>query len=243
MKEDRYILFEKYLSNELTKDELTYFDIELKTNIDFKQEFEIYKNLNASLSSKIENEEKETELRSTLTSLGKEFIKEENKGRVISIKKLRPLMVAASIALLIGFFLFNNGNPVYSDFSNHNNLELVVRSENNPAIAKAEEAFNTKKYKTAFAQLTVLESEFPNDIEIKIYKAICLLELDKYMQAETIFNTISEGNSAFKHKATWYKALTYLKQEQFEKCKNTLQKIPKNADEFELAKKLLKKLK
>ncbi|SDX99252.1 hypothetical protein SAMN05444411_11371 [Lutibacter oricola] len=242
MKEDNYILFEKYLSNELTTEELDYFDLELSTNTYFKQEFEIYKSLNESLSSKFENEENETELRSTLTNLGKEFIKEEKKGKVISIKRLRPLMVAASIALLVGFFLFNNGNPVYSDFAKHNNLELVVRSENNSAISKAEEAFNTKNYKTAFAQLTVLESEFPNDIEIQLHKGICLLELDKYSQAETIFTNISNGTSAFKNKATWYKALTYLKQEQFENCSNTLQTIPKSADEYELAQKLLKKL-
>ena len=242
MKEDRYILFEKYLSNELTKDELSYFNLELQTNIDFKQEFEIYKNLNSSLSSKFENEEKETELRATLTLLGKEFNKEEKKGKVITLKRLRPLMVAASIALLIGFFLFNNGNPVYGDFANHNQLELVVRSDNNSAISKAEEAFNNKNYKTAFAQLTILETEFPNDTEIMFYKGICLLELDKTSQAETIFTTISTENSAYKYNATWYKALTYLKQKQFENCKNTLKTIPESAEEFELAQKLLKKL-
>lgn len=242
MKEDRYILFEKYLNKELSKEELTYFDSEMNTNPDFKQEFEIYKNLNTSLQSKIENEEKEIELRKTLTNLGSEFIKDKKKGKLISMKKLRPLMVAASIALLIGFFLFNNGNPVYSDFANHNQLELIVRSGNNTAISKAEEAFNNKNYTTAFAQLTILEEQFPDDIEIKIYKGICLLELDNYSQAEAIFTTISNENSAFKHKATWYKALTYLKQEQFEKCKNTLKTIPESADEFKLAKKLLKKL-
>ena len=242
MKEDRYILFEKFLNDELSEEEKKYFDLELHTNIDFKQEFEIYKNLNESLSSKFENEENETELRSTLNSLGKEFIKDEKKGKLISMKRLRPLMVAASIALLIGFFLFNNGSPVYSDFANHNNLELVVRSENNSAISKAEEAFNNKNYTTAFAQLTILEEQFPNDVEIKLHKGICLLELDKYSQAETVFNSISEGNSAFKNKAIWYKALTYLKQEQFDECKITLQTISESSEEFELAKKLLKKL-
>ena len=66
--------------------------------------------------------------------------------------------------------------------------------------------------------------------------------MDKFTQAETIFETISIGNSAFSTKATWYKALSYLKQEQFEACKNTLKTIPESAEEFELAEKLLRKL-
>jgi len=198
------------------------------------------------LSSKFENEENEQELRKTLTNLGNEYIKEEEvtkkKTKVISLFNYKKLMVAASIALLIGFFIFKNGNPVYSDFANHSNLELVVRGDSNETLLKAQEAFNAKNYKTAFAQLTVLEKEFPNDIEIQLYKAICLLELDKFPQADSIFNSIGEGNSALSTKATWYKALSLLKQEQFKACENTLKTIPESAEEYEQAKKLLKKL-
>lgn len=245
MEELKYIEFENYLKNELSVTEKKAFEAKLQSDADFKQEFEIYKSLETSLSSKFTNEEGEQELRKTLTNLGNQFIKEEapqKKAKVISLLNYKKLMVAASIALLIGFFIFKNGNPVYSDFANHSNLELVVRGESNETLLKAQEAFNAKNYKTAFAQLTVLETDFPNDIEIKLYKGISLLELDKFNQAETIFNSISEGNSAFKYKATWYKALSYLKQEQFDACKNTLKTIPENAEEYELAKKLLQKL-
>ena len=181
-----------------------------------------------------------------MTNLGTQFIKEEvstkKKSKVISLFNYKKLMVAASIALLIGFFIFKNGNPVYSDFANHTNLEFTVRGDNNQTITNAETAFNAKNYKTAFAQLTVLEAQFPNDIEIQLYKGICLLEMDKFSQAETIFETISKGNSAFLTKATWYKALSYLKQEHFEACKNTLKTIPESAEEYTQAKKLLRKL-
>ena len=181
-----------------------------------------------------------------MTNLGTQFIKEEvstkKKSKVITLFNYKKLMVAASIAILISFFIFKNGNPVYSDFANHTNLEFTVRGDNNQTITNAETAFNAKNYKTAFAQLTVLEAQFPNDIEIQLYKGICLLEMDKFSQAETIFETISRGNSAFLTKATWYKALSYLKQEQFEACKNTLKTIPESAEEYTQAKKLLRKL-
>jgi len=246
MEELRYIEFESYLKNELTEIEKIAFEEKLQSDADFKQEFEIYKALETSLSSKFKNEESEQELRKTLTNLGTQFIKEEvstkKKSKVISLFNYKKLMVAASIALLIGFFIFKNGNPVYSDFANHTNLEFTVRGDNNQTITNAETAFNAKNYKTAFAQLTVLEAQFPNDIEIQLYKGICLLEMDKFSQAETIFETISRGNSAFLTKATWYKALSYLKQEQFEACKNTLKTIPESAEEYTQAKKLLRKL-
>lgn len=245
MEELKYIEFDKFLNNELTETEKISFEERLNSDADFKQEFEIYKALETSLSSKFKNEEEEKELRNTLTQLGSRYIKEETvkkETKVISLKRYRNLMVAASIALLIGFFIFKNGNPIYSDFSKHHSLELVVRGDNNEAITKAEEAFNTKNYKTAFAQLTILEEQLPNDVEIQLYKGICLIEMDQFSQAETIFNTISNGNSAFKNKATWYKALNLLKQEKFEACKEVLKTIPESSEEYEQVRKLLKKL-
>ncbi len=252
MEELKYIEFDKFLNNELTETEKTAFEERLNSDADLKQEFEIYKALETSLASKFENEETEKELRNTLTHLGSKYINDKTetetktitktKTKVISLFNYKKLLVAASIALLIGFFIFKNGNPVYSDFSKHNSLELVVRGDNNEAITKAEEAFNTKNYKTAFAQLTILEEQLPNDIEIQLYKGICLIEMDQFSQAETIFNSISKGNSAFKYKATWYKALNLLKQENFEACKEVLKTIPESAEEFEQAKKLLKRL-
>ncbi|NOR27945.1 MAG: hypothetical protein GQ540_05405 [Lutibacter sp.] len=244
MKKENYITFDKYLNNELSNLELITFEEQLNSDADFKQEFEIYKALETSLSSKYENEEKEKALRNTLSNLGSKYIKPENstkkKGEIISLLNYKQYMVAASIALLIGFFLFNNGEPVYGDFSNHNSLELVVRSDNNETVIRAQEAFNSKNYKEALTYLTQLSNS--NDIEIELYKGICYLELNSYADADIIFDEISNGNSAFKNNASWYKALSMLKQEQFEACKYVLQTIPESADEYKQAKKLLRKL-
>jgi tetratricopeptide (TPR) repeat protein len=243
MKTDNYILFDKYLTKELTKTELHSFEERLQLDSDFKQEFEIYKSLETSLNSKF-NTEDELALRKTLSNLGSEFIHEEKatkkKGTLISFINYKQFMVAASIALLVGFFLFNNGEPVYSDYANHNALELVVRSENNEVVIKAQEAFNAKNYEEALTYLTKLSNS--NNLEIKLYKGICYLELNSFADADIIFDEISSGNSAFKNTAFWYKALSMLKQEQFEACKYVLQEIPETADEYKQAQKLLSKL-
>lgn len=246
MKEERYIVFENYLNKELSASEIISFEEKLNSDDDFKQEFEIYKALETSLASKFKNEEAEKKLRNTISKLGSKYIKSENsvkkKGKIISLFNYKKLMVAASVALLIGFFLFNNGEPVYSDFSNHNPLELVVRGDNNDAIEKAQESFNSEDYEIALQQLTVLSETNTNDTEIKLYKGICFLELNIYVEADIIFDEISSGNSAFVNTATWYKALSMLKQEQFEACKYVLKTIPKSAEEYKQAKKLLRKL-
>jgi len=245
MEDVRYITFEKYLNKELTSEEMADFEKQLIANTDFKQEFEIYKALETSLNSTFENEEKETELKATLTNLGKKYIKEETvkkETKVISLFNYKKLLVAASIAVLIGLFVFNNGDPAYSDFANHTNLEFTVRGENDEMRSKAEEAFNTKNYTEALKLITKIGNQDLKDTEIQLYRGICYLELNSYDAAEGLFNKISNGDSAFKYKATWYKALTYLKQEQFEKCKNTLKTIPESTEEYELAQKLLKKL-
>ncbi|PCH51061.1 MAG: hypothetical protein COC22_05510 [Flavobacteriaceae bacterium] len=246
MKEDSYILFDNYLHKELSASEIISFEKKLQTDANFKQEFEIYKALETSFASKFENKEEAKALRNTLSNLGSTYIKSENstktKGKLISLFNYKQLMVAASIALLIGFFVFNNGEPAYSDFSNHNALELVVRGDNNKVEIKAQKAFNSENYKEALQQLTVLSETNPNDIEIKLYKGICFLELNNYVEADVIFDAISSGKSAFVNTATWYKALSMLKQEQFEACKYVLKTIPESADEYKQAQKLLKKL-
>ena len=66
MEELRYIEFESYLKNELTEIEKIAFEEKLQSDADFKQEFEIYKALETSLSSKFKNEESEQELRNSI---------------------------------------------------------------------------------------------------------------------------------------------------------------------------------
>jgi len=240
MKEETYILFDKYLNNELSSIELKSFIKQLNTDVNFKEEFEIYKSLEKSLSSKFENEEATKDLKATLSNLGNQYIKKETKVR--SLLRYRPILVAASIALLIGFFLFNNGEPVYSDYSNHNSLELIVRGDNTEEFVKAQTAFNSQNYEEALALLTIASKNNPENIEILLYKGICDLELNNYNSSAKIFNKISTGNSAFSNTAKWYSALSLLKQDKIEECKQVLKTIPTSADEYSKAKKLLKKL-
>ena len=138
--------------------------------------------------------------------------------------------------------MFKDGTPVYSDFANHGNLEIVVRSENSEEIVLAENAFNSQNYFEALQELKILSDLHPEDVELQLYKAICHLELNNFSDADRIFEEISKGESSLATKANWYKALSFLKQEKIEECKAVLQTIPESAEEYKQANKLLKKL-
>ncbi|WP_457617086.1 tetratricopeptide repeat protein [Lutibacter sp.] len=240
MNDSNYIEFENYISNELSSEEKKHFEEKLNTNADLKEEFEIYKALNTSLSSKFSNEEEEQNLRKTLTKLGNKHI--AKKGKVIELKTYKNLMIAASIAIIVGLFVFNNNTPSYNDYANHNALELVVRGENNEAFSRAEEAFNSKNYEEALKELTFLSNIYLTDTEIQLYKGICLLELGNYYEAEAIFDKISAGTSSLSSTAVWYKALSLLKQKKYIACKQLLKTIPQSAPEYNKAQDLLDKL-
>ncbi|MFT5891542.1 MAG: hypothetical protein ACI9Y7_001646, partial [Dokdonia sp.] len=68
------------------------------------------------------------------------------------------------------------------------------------------------------------------------------VEIENYADAEQIFVNLSTGNSVFKYKAQWYNALNFLKQGDTDRCKQILQDLPQEAENYKNAQELLKKL-
>ena len=151
--------------------------------------------------------------------------------------------MAASVLLFISIVLFNNlTNPVYSDYSNYASISFTVRGEQNALLKTAENAFNTKdfaKAEEAFKSLILLDKD---NAEIKLYSAIANIELNNYETAEKLLTTLQKGQSVYKNKATWFLALSKLKQKEHYDCLEILKTIPKDADEYKEAQKLIKKL-
>ena len=60
---------------------------------------------------------------------------------------------------------------------------------------------------------------------------------------QTHLNEIIKGNSAYKNTATWYLALSKLKQEDYDSCKSILLQIPNDYEDYDQVKILLDELK
>ena len=248
MEEQDHILFEDYLSGNLDENATNAFETRLETDKAFKQSFSIYKDISAHLDHEIGNEEKTMDFRANLDSISHNYFSKLNaQQEEVETKKpfsFYKLAIAASVALLLGFFVFNqfSSGPSYSDFANYDQISLTVRGTNNALLKEAETAFNTKNYEEAELLFNQILEEDSNNTEVQLYKSITLIETNQFTEADELLKGLSEGNSIYKNKAKWYLALSKLKQDNFEACKNVLKNISEDAEDYEQAQKLLNKL-
>lgn len=237
--DERYILFENYLTNKISEEERIAFEEKLKNDISFNQDFELYKNTFSFLENKFKNEENLNEFTKNLQKISDENFKSAKKKTF----KIWQYGAVASVLLLVGIFFFNNsGNPSYDDFVDYNTIELAVRNSQNDVLSKAENAYNSKDFTSAVTYFDDLLKENPNNSEIQLYKGFSLIELNKFDEAQKELKSIANGKSAFKNKANWYLALSNLKQQKFVETLKYLQMIPESADEYVKAQKLINKL-
>lgn len=241
MKDQDYILFENYLLGDLSKEDINTFESRLESDSGFKDSFNTYKELSSFLEHKFENEAASTAFKNNLKNISKTYFGRQE----IPKKRFKPWQyaMAATIALLIGITVFNNlSTPVYSDYSNYESISLTVRGEKDALLNTAENAFNTKdfaKAEEAFKSLMVIEKD---NVELQFYRAVSNLELNKFEIAESLLTSLSKGQSAYKNKAIWYLALSNLKQKEYDDCLEILKTIPEDADDYNKAQKLIKKL-
>lgn len=243
MEEQDYILFEDYSSGELSKEETTAFEARLQTDQAFKTAFETYKQASSFLEHELGNEEENIAFKDNLKSISDTYFEEKSETKSVKRINFYKYAIAASVVLLLGYFTFNQfSNPTYSDFAGHENISLTVRGNQNDLKLKAEEAFNSKNYKEAEAYFNQLLIKEDSNQELQFYKGVALLEQDKFSESEVIFKALAQGNSVYKNKAIWYLALSKLKQKDYKQCIEVLKTIPSDAEDYEQAQKLLKKL-
>jgi predicted Zn-dependent protease len=240
MNEELYITFENYFNNEMSQEEQLEFENQLQNDADMQQKFEIYKDTNKFLETKFSSET--AAFKQNLEAISKEHFAEkvEKKTKVIAFKPWQ-YAVAASVAILVGsWFYMQNNIPQYGDYSSPETAMFVERSVGDANLKEAQNAFNAKDYKKAtasFEKVTDLKNP-----ELQYFYAISLIETNNYAKAEVLLNNIKSGTSVYKDKATWYLALSNLKQKKLQDCKTYLKQLPADSEDYDKAQELLKKL-
>lgn len=239
MNEERYIVFENYLSNELSAEEKMSFEKQLAEDPEFASAFEIYKELNQHLENKFGNEQELKAFKKNLKSISNEHFKTK-KSKVVAFKPWQ-YAIAASIAILVGLFVFQNINPSFDDYNNPEMATFTERGDVNENLKLAQDAFNTKNYKGAIPHFeAVLKVE--KSPEIQYFYAVSLLEDNQFQKAETNLLELKSGTSIYKNKATWYLALSKLKQKEYDSCKEILLTIPDDFEDYDQVQELLNEL-
>lgn len=237
MNEERYIEFSNYLDNEMSVEAKKIFEEKLSEDQELASSLEIFEELNQHLSNKFGNSAELNAFKQNLNSISNEHFK-ASIPKVISLKSWY-YSVAASVAILIGLFVFmQNNQPAFEDYNQHENAYFTERGEVNNRLKLAQEAFNAKNYKEAISNFELILNEKKSP-EMQLFYSIALLEDNQFQKAEIQLMDLKLGNSIFKNKAIWYLALSKLKQKDYKSCKEILNSIPKDYEDYDQVQELL----
>ncbi len=239
-------LIENYFERNLSDSEMKDFETRLLIDIEFKEEFELYKNVVAGIK-----ESGEANLKAKL----KEADSEIDKGaKELSIKKSNKkriyiLSIAASFLLIVvaGFLWKMNQNPNLSTIAS----KYYEKDKGLPVtMSVSENNFNTlmNKYKTADysrakLDLDLLLKNNSNNDTVIYYLGVVEYELTNYTQAELQFKSI-KSESSFYQKAEYRLLLAYLQKNKIVDAKSIASKIALNPNHlyFEKGNDILKEL-
>lgn len=241
MSAEEYHLIEKYLNNDLTDAEQKVFESKMH-DPDFAETVRVYTEVSESLKAREKGAAGEKELTHTLKTVSSEyFAGAKKKGKLIPLRNIY-WMAAACIVIALSFvFIINwqTGQPTYSDYADYEPLALSSRSEEQTLTVSAEEAFNNGNFEEAATHLKQLLETDPDNPKLKIYLALSYIETENYAQAHPLLLDVEQGKSIFRSTASWYLALSYLKQGDRKASEKQLLKIPEDSPYFEKARKLL----
>lgn len=237
MNEERYLLFDQYLQGEMTIEERNSFEKQVSENEEFAAEFRTFKEVLAQLDNKFGYDDEREAFRENLSAISdKHFNKEKPK-----VVLMRPwyYAAAASVAILFGLFFFDyNQNPSFNDYNHPGQAHFTERSNTNESLIEAEKAFNERKFKEAIPFFeAVLKSNKTS--EIQYYYGVSLLQTGQNNKAEGVFNELKSGSSVYKEKAIWNLALIKLKQKDYKGCKQILQTISQDYEDYDEVQELL----
>jgi len=216
-----------YFSNSLTPEQEDLFQSLLESDAEFKAQFEFESNLKQVVKSQESD---------VLKAKLKGFEREINKPTT-SIFNYRKFAIAASIALLMGWFGYNsffgtNYSSLYnSNFSEYpNTVYTITRGDTDNSLEReAFVAYESKDYQAAIDKFESIEDDAKKDY-FNFYKAQAYLGLNDTENAQGLFKQVIQDNNQFVAESTWYMALTHLKQKDKDQAKIYLSKLIENFD-------------
>lgn len=162
----------------------------------------------------------------------------ENKSRTSQLKYgFIAIGLAAAGFLLQAAFQ----KPVYSDYASHTPVRISSHTVNPDRAARFETAFNSKNYREALGIAEDVIQENPEQEQWYYYKAIILVELNSFQEADEILSRLS-GGSSLSEQAKWMAALSKLKQKEYRQVQAILETVKPGSAVYQKAQLLLGKL-
>jgi len=234
---------ERYLNNEMQPQERNDFELQLSSDEELRNSFELYRSIDTTMNATA----KEKELRQSLQQMNRKYFAEAGNVKQGRFKKWLAAAAAVLVIVFGAVYFLSSGKPsaekLYAEFAQPPALNIQMRGTATDSLAqKAATAFNSKNYSDALPLIRAYIEQQPHDIQMTFSEAICYLETGKYKEAESRFSAFLISQTAYAETAKWWLALSSLKQNDFSKCRNTLNLITQTSPYYARAKELLEKL-
>ncbi len=247
MKEQDFSLLDNYFNGLLPPDEARAVEARAAEDAVFGQEFALRREMEAFPRRAAQRQA----FVHTLATVEADYFQEtalkatENQSRMTAkVTRMRWMAAAASLALVAAavWFFTTTGGSSYRQYAQHDQPSFTIRGAADQAATDAEKAFAEKNYADALTALDRLLAAQPDDPTALLYKGICLIELERMIEARAVLTPMADGNSALRAEARWYIALSYLKEKNNAACRSELLNIAPGEARYEQAQALLKKL-
>lgn len=249
----------RYAERLMTAEEQQAFEAALKQDVELRQQLELYREVDTTLAQQYASDEQRQQLQGTLQQMRKEFFgatapmtSNEPKAvattslaaKVVSIKRYIGVAVAVAAMLIVVLIVWN---PFAGDlFERYAATQMAAQVERgshiDSVLQKATLAFNNKEFTEAAVLLAEVVQTQPDNSYAQFYFGVALLQTNQLPLARAVFEKLIKGESAFKYEATFYEALSYLKENNEEAAKDWLERIPADAANYKKAQALMRKL-
>lgn len=224
---------EAYLNGRMSAEELTAFEALLRSNTELRSYVALSQDLKATVegSLKFETNPSESHVETvkawykapdTLAfadSLTSVDIPTKDRSKLKTQKKYWLPLIAASligVLLAINWSLQKpNIDSLYHQYSQWDSMpSFVVQGTGNENATKIEmeTAFKSQNYEQALSLATaLLNTGDAPDYNVLLYKGITLIELERWAEAQAVFDSLINSPAIDAQKGHWYKALIHLK--------------------------------
>ena len=223
---DRHELIEKYLAGKLSGEEAVHFETLIQKDMEFRDEV-------AFLES-VKKAAKEYDQKLFKEKLQKFDVEKP----VLKPKRYWTMTIAASVALLMGIYLYNISRPLdpTSLFSEYfepaqNVSQPLVREEGEDKLTLAFSAYEQKEYLNALKLFDELAPD-KTPTWISYYKGSALLTLDRTDEAIEVLEQYVVSGDSLALRSHWFLALAHLKKGNYEKAKEELSMLQGSKDSF-----------
>ena len=229
-----------YFSNSLSKAQEEQLQELLKTDVDFKKQFEFETNLR-----RVAKEERHKGLQSKLN----QFESNISSNKTSQKSSFSFLKIAASIVVLISaswlgyqsFFGLNYADLFTENYNTYpNTVYTITRSDTiNSLEREAFVAYEAEDYELALEKFNSAASKD----YFNFYKGQSYLRLNNNEEAKSLFEIVIKKNEKFVGESHWYLALIHLKDKNKQRALDNLEQLVANFDyKTADAQKLIKKL-